>query len=108
MKHLALLSPILLAACVQHQDPCVVQKLNCNPILQECACETSGKDPVRVVSHPNPDVSVGGNGGSSDGNGVVSDDTNGDVSSDKSSDKSKDRPGKGDKSSDSNGDNSHE
>lgn len=108
MKHLALLSPILLAACVQHQDPCVVQKLNCNTLIEDCACETSGKDPARVVVNPNPDVPVGGNGDSSDGNGVVSDDTNGGVSSDKSSDKNKDRPGKSDKASDSNESNNDE
>lgn len=92
MKHLVLLSPILLVACVQHQDPCVVQRINCNTPIEDCTCETSGKDPVRVVANPNPDDLVGGNGDSSDGNGVVSDDTNGSVSSDNSSDKNKDRP----------------
>ncbi len=102
MNKLLLLSPIILAACVQHQDPCVVHKLNnCDPALEVCTCEVSnhsGRDPsVRepvVVPDDDGDLDNGGNsGGSDDSNGggssVGSNDNNG-------------------SSSDSNGDNSHE
>lgn len=118
MKRLALLSPILLAACAQHQDPCVVQRPPCNPLIEDCVCEYSGQDSDRDSSGVGGDrvTPPDGNGGGSEGSDH-SDDSNGDVSDhgpsddsngDNSSDKNEDRPRKDDKSSDSNGDNSHD
>lgn len=107
MKHLLILSPILLVACVQHQDPCVTQRINCNPAIEDCTCgQDNRKDSYGVDTNPNIGTSVGGNSGNGNGSSSEDDDTNGDVSSDKSSDKNKDRLGKSDKSSDSNGGNS--
>lgn len=107
MNKLLLLSPIILAACVQYQDPCVVHKpYKCDPLLEVCACEDRNNDslvspsPV-VVPDPDDGVDNGGSTGDVDednGNDPpVSDDTNGD----KTSDKSEDSPSNSD---DSNGD----
>lgn len=102
MKHLALLSPILLAACVQHQDPCVTSRPSCNPLIENCICEYSGQDSDRDGSGVGGDrvTPPSGDDGGSEGSGP-SDDSNGGVS-DKTSDKNEDRPSKG-HSDDSNG-----
>lgn len=94
MKHLLILSPILLAACVQHQDPCVTSRPPCNPLIEDCICEYSGQDSDRDGSGVGGDrvTPPSGDDGGSEGSGP-SDDSNGGVS-DETSDKNEDRPSK--------------
>lgn len=77
MNKLLLLSPIILAACVQHQDPCVVHKLNnCGQTYsKECICENSRPDHTPNANPlPNdPDDPRDGNGGNSNGAGDTED-----------------------------------
>ena len=117
MKHLLILSPILLVACVQHQDPCVVHRPPCNPLVEDCACnDYSGQDSDRASLNPSvPDVDDGDNGSDSDGSGDdnggptvddhgPSDDTNGYKTSDKNEDRPREDHNGGDSgSSDKNG-----
>jgi hypothetical protein len=117
MNKLLILSPLLLAACGQHIDPCVVHKpYKCDPRLEVCVCEDRNNDslvspsPV-VVPDPDDGVDNGGSTGDVDednGNDPpVSDDTNGDKTSDKSEDSpSNSNDSNSSSSNDSNGDNS--
>lgn len=108
MNRLLILSPLALAACVQHQDPCfTIRPVPCDPFVEECFCDDTGQDrnANRIVIDPTlPDpVVTPPHGGDSGGSSPDVDD---DDVSDKTSDKNEDRPRKSDKSSDSNGDNS--
>lgn len=85
MKYVSLLFPLVLAACGQHQDPCVVHKPN---HLMEYICEdtdsfSDAKPNTVLPDHP-PSVDHGeGSGDASDDDwDAVSDDSNGDNSDD--------------------------
>ena len=75
MRHL-LLTPLLLSACVVHQDPCI------GPLPKEYNCvEMDRSDRASFVDHnPRHAVDDGDNGSGSASSDAVSDDSNGDGS----------------------------
>ena len=77
MKPLLLLTPLLLSACVVHQDPCI------GPLPKEYNCvEMDRSDRAPFVAHDPTSGNTGGgdNGAGSASSDAVSDDSNGDVS----------------------------
>lgn len=96
MNRLLILSPLALAACVQHQDPCFpIRPIPCNPLIEECLCDDIGQDrtgyrAVVIPTLPDPVVTPPNGGDSGESSPDVGDDDVSDETSDNNEDDPRD------------------